>query len=155
MGLIKEPKNVDFTVQSEPWTEEELKDFRKLMSELKAKTVKRKVRSSTKKRKVGAWSVFRIPCLKRNTAHNKEIAEGFLFCLLSSKRLIHEILRPSLLDHKATLISQFSGMAEETFTYDMFESTRLLLIETVVHNINLQARNLIVSFSAGKPEWDD
>lgn len=30
MGLIKEPKNVDFTVQSEPWTEEELKDFRKL-----------------------------------------------------------------------------------------------------------------------------
>lgn len=21
MGLIKEPKNVDFTVQSEPWTE--------------------------------------------------------------------------------------------------------------------------------------
>jgi len=46
-------------------------------------------------------------------------------------------------------------MAEETFTYDMFESTRLLLIETVVHNINLQARNLIVSFSAGKPEWDD
>jgi hypothetical protein len=54
MGLIKEPKNVDFTVQSEPWTEEELKDFRKLMVELKAKTSKRKVQPSTKKRKVGA-----------------------------------------------------------------------------------------------------
>jgi len=54
MGLIKESKNVDFSVQSEPWTEEELKDFRKLMSELKAKTAKIKVRSSTKKRKVGA-----------------------------------------------------------------------------------------------------
>jgi hypothetical protein len=53
MGLIKEPKNVDFTVQSEPWTEEELKDFRKLMVELKAKTSKRKVQSSSKKRKVG------------------------------------------------------------------------------------------------------
>jgi len=54
MGLIKEPKNVDFTVQSEPWTEEELKDFRKLMRELKSKTSKTKVQSSTKKRKVGA-----------------------------------------------------------------------------------------------------
>lgn len=50
MGLIKEPKNVDFTVQSEPWTEEELKDFRILMAELKAKTSKRKAQSSTKKK---------------------------------------------------------------------------------------------------------
>lgn len=54
MGLIKEPKNADFTVQSEPWTEEELRDFRKLMSELKAKTTKRKVQPSLKKWKVGA-----------------------------------------------------------------------------------------------------
>jgi hypothetical protein len=54
MGLIKEPKNVDFTVQSEPWTEEELKDFRKLMNELKAKNAKRKLRSSPAKRKVDA-----------------------------------------------------------------------------------------------------
>jgi hypothetical protein len=53
MGLIKEPKNVDFSVQSEPWTEEELKDFRKLISELKAKSSKRKIQSSTKIKKVG------------------------------------------------------------------------------------------------------
>ena len=51
MGLIKEPKNVDFTVQSEPWTEEELKDFRKLMSELKAKTAKKKFSHLRKKEK--------------------------------------------------------------------------------------------------------
>jgi hypothetical protein len=54
MGLIKEPKNIDFSVQSEPWTEDELKDFRKLMSELKAKNAKRKVQPLTKKKKVGA-----------------------------------------------------------------------------------------------------
>ena len=40
MGLIREPKNVDFTVQSNPWTEEELTDFRKFMTELKAKNVR-------------------------------------------------------------------------------------------------------------------
>jgi hypothetical protein len=53
MGLIREPKNVDFTVQSEPWTEEELRDFRKLMSELKAKNAKSKLRSSASKKKAG------------------------------------------------------------------------------------------------------
>lgn len=52
MGLFKEPKNVDFSVQSEPWTEEELKDFRKLIKELKAKKAKRKVQPSKLKRKV-------------------------------------------------------------------------------------------------------
>jgi len=45
MGLIREPKNVDFTVQSKPWTEEELHDFRKLMNELKLKNAKRKILS--------------------------------------------------------------------------------------------------------------
>ena len=40
MGLIREPKNVDFTVQSTPWTEEEFTAFRKLMTELKAKNVR-------------------------------------------------------------------------------------------------------------------
>ena len=50
MGLIKEPKNVDFTVQSEPWTEEELRDFRKLMTELKAKNKKLSVVTKRKKR---------------------------------------------------------------------------------------------------------
>ncbi len=37
MGLIREPKDIDFTVKSEPWTEEELADFRKLMEEIKGK----------------------------------------------------------------------------------------------------------------------
>jgi len=42
MGLIKEPKEVDFSTKSEPWTEEELIAFRKLMSEIKLKNAKRR-----------------------------------------------------------------------------------------------------------------
>ena len=45
MGLIKEPKDVDFSIQSEPWTEKELADFRKLMHKIKAKNAKRKGRA--------------------------------------------------------------------------------------------------------------
>ena len=52
MGLIKEPKNIDFTVQSKPWTENELRDFRKLMTALKAKNAKKKLRSISSKKKV-------------------------------------------------------------------------------------------------------
>lgn len=44
MGLIKEPKNIDLSTKSEPWTEKELADFRKLMQEIKAKNAKRKER---------------------------------------------------------------------------------------------------------------
>ena len=45
MGLIKEPKNVDLSTKSKPWTEQELTDFRKIMQGIKAKNAKRKVRS--------------------------------------------------------------------------------------------------------------
>ena len=51
MGLIREPKNVDFTVQSKPWTEEELRDFRKLMTKLKAKNASGKHRVTKSKKK--------------------------------------------------------------------------------------------------------
>ena len=33
MGLIREPKNVDFIIKSEPWTNEELKKFREVMKQ--------------------------------------------------------------------------------------------------------------------------
>ena len=45
MGLIKEPKNVDLSLKSEPWTAEELSDFRKIMQEIKAKNAKRKAKA--------------------------------------------------------------------------------------------------------------
>ena len=53
MGLIREPKNIDFTVQSKPWTDEELRDFRILMNDLKAKnTTKRNLKKPSVKKKI-------------------------------------------------------------------------------------------------------
>jgi hypothetical protein len=42
MGLIKEPRDIDFSTISEPWTEKELADFRMIMQEIKDKNKKRK-----------------------------------------------------------------------------------------------------------------
>jgi len=44
MGLIREPKNIDFTNQSKPWSEAELREFRELMQDIKAKNSQRKQR---------------------------------------------------------------------------------------------------------------
>ena len=52
MGLIKEPKSIDFSTKSEPWTEEELADFRQVMKELKVETVAKPKRMVSAKRKV-------------------------------------------------------------------------------------------------------
>lgn len=49
MGLIREPKNVDFIIKSTPWTKEELKQFRAIMKQQKEKRSKSKSRVSTKK----------------------------------------------------------------------------------------------------------
>jgi hypothetical protein len=49
MGLIKEPKNVDLSTKSEPWTKQELVDFRKIMKDINAKNAKRKERSLRRK----------------------------------------------------------------------------------------------------------
>ena len=37
MAIVKEPKGVDFVVKSEPWTNKELKEFRRLMKKQKSK----------------------------------------------------------------------------------------------------------------------
>ena len=42
MALIKEPREADFSTKSEPWTEKELADFRKIMQSIKEKNAKKK-----------------------------------------------------------------------------------------------------------------
>ena len=40
MGLIREPKDVDFTIKSEPWTKKELKKFREIIKQQNEKRAK-------------------------------------------------------------------------------------------------------------------
>ena len=52
MGLIREPKNVDFSTKSEPWTVEELSDFRELMKKIKAENEEKKGRTGHSKPRI-------------------------------------------------------------------------------------------------------
>ncbi|HEY5393314.1 MAG TPA: hypothetical protein VIJ57_14420 [Hanamia sp.] len=52
MGLIREPKNIDFTVLDKPWTDEERKEFSafiKLRKEQRKKRQPKKLSSTRKK----------------------------------------------------------------------------------------------------------
>lgn len=42
MAIVKEPKGIDFIVKSQPWSEEELSEFRKLMAKQKAELGEKK-----------------------------------------------------------------------------------------------------------------
>ena len=54
MGLIREPKNVDFYVLDKPWTEEEQREFSAFIKLRKEQRKKRSSRTTPKKEtKVG------------------------------------------------------------------------------------------------------
>jgi len=52
MGLIKEPTEIDFTVLSKVWTEEEENEFSELIRTQKAERSKPKIRLPRKSKKI-------------------------------------------------------------------------------------------------------
>lgn len=48
MKLAKEPKEVDFLIKSEPWSEKDTADFRLLIQEIKTKNKRKKTSSAAK-----------------------------------------------------------------------------------------------------------
>lgn len=49
MGLIREPKNVDFIIKSEPWAKDELKMLREIMKQQRERRTKLKARLKNKR----------------------------------------------------------------------------------------------------------
>ena len=54
MGLIREPKNVDFYVLDKPWTEEELKEFSAFIKMRKEQRKKRHAVKTPEGKRVAA-----------------------------------------------------------------------------------------------------
>lgn len=84
----------------------------------------------------------------------ESLKEGFLFCLLSSKRPIHEILDPRLLDHRSTLLSQFKGMTDLDLPYELFDEVRDDVKHRMLNSFNLGDKTFLMSFAAGVPDWN-
>ena len=97
--------------------------------------------------------LFDVMNLFEFSPYNEELKNGVLFCLLSSKRPFHELLNPALIDQHRVLESQFSGMTDQRFTYEMFETTRNQLIDTVRTHLTSDDKAILLSFANGEPMW--
>lgn len=60
--------------------------------------------------------LFDVKLLLENEGLTEEIKPGLILTILSSKRPIHELLNPNILDQKAAIVNQFDGMTEP-FSY--------------------------------------
>jgi len=97
--------------------------------------------------------LFDVKYLLENEGFADKIKKGFLLGLLSSKRPVHELLFPNLLDQRSAMTNQFDGMSDEPFTYEDFETTRSLLIQTIHENLNDSDIEFLLSFENGTPDW--
>jgi len=59
------------------------------------------------------------------------------------------------INQKIVLESQFSGMTNDVFSYEMFEATRKLLVEVINSHLSMEDKALLMSFAEGIPLWPD
>ncbi|ORU92119.1 MAG: nucleotidyltransferase [Cycloclasticus sp. symbiont of Poecilosclerida sp. N] len=97
--------------------------------------------------------LFDVKLMFENEGFTDEIKRGFLLGLISSNRPTHEILNPHFLDQRTAFENQFDGMSAIAFSYDDYESTRLLLIEAVKASLNDNDKAFLLSLNRLAPDW--
>ena len=97
--------------------------------------------------------LFDVRYMLQDQGFSSEIKRGFLLCLLSGDRPIHEIIQPTLLNQRDVMGNHFAGMAEEPFSYEEFEETRFTLVAKISADLEQAERQFLMSFKEGKPSW--
>ena len=97
--------------------------------------------------------LFDVKYLLQNEGFSDDIKKGFLLCLLSSARPIHELISPNFQDQHLAMINQFDGMSGEIFTYEEYESIRTQLVETINNNLTKADRTFLLSVKNLTPDW--
>jgi len=80
--------------------------------------------------------LFDVLYILRNEGITKEIKEGFLFYLLSHARPINELLSPNWKNQKQAFENQFSGMTLDEFNYELYEKTKIDLLNSILESLN-------------------
>ncbi|MDQ3802139.1 MAG: nucleotidyl transferase AbiEii/AbiGii toxin family protein [Acidobacteriota bacterium] len=97
--------------------------------------------------------LFDVKYLLENEGFSEPVKTGFLLCLAGSDRPLHEVIDPNLLDQRAALENQFSGMSEEIFSYAEYERVREKLIETIHWSLTAEDKRFLLSVKALQPDW--
>ena len=78
----------------------------------------------------------------------QQVKKGFLYCLLGGDRPIIESLSPNRIDQQETMIKQFSGMTDISFSYSDYEETREKLIDFINSNLTQQDKEFLIAFES-------
>jgi predicted nucleotidyltransferase component of viral defense system len=84
---------------------------------------------------------------------SKPILSGFIVCLISHNRPLHELLAPNKLDMRHAFDSQFTGMSNVPFTYENYCDTRERLLSLIPDSLSNDERDFLLSFKTGEPDW--
>lgn len=80
---------------------------------------------------------------------DRRIVLGFIICLLSHNRPLHELLAPNAHDMKEAFDNQFVGMSAMPFTYEDYIKTREMLFAALPALLNEADRKFLISFAEG------
>lgn len=98
--------------------------------------------------------LFDINNMLTTVGFTDEIKRGFIFFLLCSKRPIHEVLNPQLINQEAAFDTQFQGMTDRSFTYIEYETIRKYLIHTIKQSLTKDDKEFLLAFAKGEPNWN-
>lgn len=98
--------------------------------------------------------LFDVKLLLENEGFAGDIWDGFKVGLISHYKPINELLAPILKDQKSAFDNQFAGMTTIGFSYEDYEKTRSLLIETIQNHLLEKDKMFLLSFETGEPQWD-
>jgi predicted nucleotidyltransferase component of viral defense system len=82
-----------------------------------------------------------------------KFVEGFIFCLFSSKRPLSEILMPNFTNQSNLIETQFAGMTDESFTYEIYSNERERLLYIIKQGLSELHKNMILKFAENEPFW--
>lgn len=97
--------------------------------------------------------LFDVKYMMEKEGFSPEIKEGFLLCLLCSDRAIHEVIHPNFQDQRSALENQFSGMTDETFSYEEYERVREKLVAIIHENLTDRDKAFLLSVKDLTPDW--
>lgn len=98
--------------------------------------------------------LFDVHFLLEEEGFTEDVKLGFISCLVSHPRPIHEIISPNLIDQRTVLETQFSGMTVLPFSYPDFEATRTRLIQEIHSHFTEADKLFLLSFKQTTPDWN-
>lgn len=97
--------------------------------------------------------IFDVKLLLENEGLTQEIWDGLKIGIISHYKPIYELLSPILKDQKSAFDKQFAGMTSVEFTYNDYEETRAILIDSIQKRLTDVEKQFLISFEMGSPDW--